>query len=585
MEHRTRTARAGCSCAVGLWSMLFGCSPSPTAEADAGASALPADASLDDASAGMVDASPESARPDSHAPMGTVDATVDATDAPTGVGFPLHVPTCDELTARDPPVFSPPPSDRLGFDDVSDAVGFPAIYGMTASWGDVNDDGWPDVFVPRYASSAAGFGPDGFASEILLNCGGAFHRISVRLPDSGYSEYAYTSAVVDVDRDGRQDLVLGDRSWLTILLAGRAGAEQRLLSDETSLLIVDLDVDGDLDLYVPRFTGANPLLLGAGDGSFVEVTADYPEIVETSARETYAASLLAASADGADDLLYIGNHGAPDALLAVHRPLGFTIIANDLSSFATMGVDHFTTDDGDRVLITASDTRKQWLYELASGVVQDVSDRLPIARAFNTWGVRFEDFDNDGFMDLAIAHGDYHFDPTIDNRLLLLRGLSSTGEEWAAAESEAGPLFDGTTAGNYYSLATADFDLDGCVDMLITSQVTAGPTFAQPIKLLRNRCGYSGHWIGFTMADDPGAHVVATIRGPDGGITTRRFEVRAASGVASRSMNHQVHIGLGDADEIVNVHVRCRDGRQIDIEGSELPIDTHHLRPDICAVQ
>jgi hypothetical protein len=102
----------------------------------------------------------------------------------------------------------------LKFDDVSDAAGLPpGIPGLGVAAGDLNGDGWPDIFL---ASSEGG-------NRLLLNDGhGKFRSLQ---GDEETFAWKFTSpddstcgvAFGDVNRDGRLDIVIGQhfkRPWL-----------------------------------------------------------------------------------------------------------------------------------------------------------------------------------------------------------------------------------------------------------------------------------------------------------------------------------------------------------------------------------
>ena len=101
----------------------------------------------------------------------------------------------------------------LMFEDVSREAGLPAgIPGLGVAAADVNDDGWPDVFL---ASSGGG-------NRLFLNDGrGRFSeapgsRETFAWPTSGGDDMVCGVAFGDVNRDGRLDVVLGQhykRPW------------------------------------------------------------------------------------------------------------------------------------------------------------------------------------------------------------------------------------------------------------------------------------------------------------------------------------------------------------------------------------
>lgn len=91
---------------------------------------------------------------------------------------------------------------------------------------------------------------------------------------------------------------------------------------------------------------------------------------------------------------------------------------------------------------------------------------------------------------------------------------------------------------------------------------------------LRNRCGYSGNWVGFFL-DDPGALV--TVHGARVGEspTTRTTDSQAGSSLASESASEQLQFGLGEDELIMEVEIRCTDGREHRIPAGEIELNVY----------
>ena len=154
--------------------------------------------------------------------------------------------------------------------------------------GDVDDDGWPDLYVTRRG------GPD----RLLRNEGGTFVDVT------GVSGLSHTHTIgaaawADIDNDGDLDLVLtgfaSDRHYLMVNngyghFSEQAEARGVALQSEAvhvgmGIGVGDFDLDGWLDLFVAEWrpdkelgdtADHNRLLRGLGSGYFHDVTNSTP---------------------------------------------------------------------------------------------------------------------------------------------------------------------------------------------------------------------------------------------------------------------------------------------------------------------
>ncbi|HMV66203.1 MAG TPA: CRTAC1 family protein [Myxococcota bacterium] len=145
------------------------------------------------------------------------------------------------------------------------------------------------------------------------------------------------------------------------------------LSDATGASVVDVDADGDLDLYVTRFLQPNRLLINDGTGYFTDGTAAAGLLTE--GRRSEASAWGDMDRDGDLDLV-VGNYGPkPEEGLAV---LGDEFIAGDPS----------------------------WLFRNdGDGTFTDVSDILPpLLQRAHTFMVGWHDLDRDGYPELLFIN-------------------------------------------------------------------------------------------------------------------------------------------------------------------------------------
>ena len=283
-------------------------------------------------------------------------------------------------------------------------------------------------------------------------------------------------------------------------------------------MLSDLDLDGDLDLYVAHDTTPNKLYENrlADDGVFVEQGAD-------AGVDDEGAGMGVASGDGDGD-------GLPDL-----------VTTNQL-------------DERHVLLRNVSDSQLGFVDVGESRGVPD------LGVGSTGWGTSWADFDLDGDLDLVAAAGAIPIsDVESDRELPTL--LENGGSDFVDATATVGLDEVGPRLGR--GLAAADFDNDGDVDI-------AMGTIGGQLTLLRNS-GAGGTWLEVgTLAPTPG--LVVTVELDDG--TEFRREVLVGTSYLSTE-DPRLHFGLGGAERAAQVTVEWPDGTVTtydDVEADQLLI-------------
>jgi len=428
------------------------------------------------------------------------------------------------------------------FTDVTKSAGLDVeLYGMGVAVADYNNDGFPDIFVTCVGQS-----------RLFRNTGkGTFQDVTKSaglLDKQGFS----TSAVwFDYDRDGLLDLFVCNYV--------RWSAEHDVFCS----------LDGKHKSYCTpeAYRGDTCWLFhNRGDGSFEDVTST-SGIFDTSSK-SLGVAMLDFDQDGWPDL-FVANDTQPNKLyrnlhngkfkdVAVEMGLAFS---NEGKARAGMGVDVADFDNSGKpgIVVTNFDNEMLGLYRSNGKTFDDVAMQTGVGSAsLNTlgFGCVFFDADLDGRLDLAVANG--HIDDTVRN----IRGnvgyaqaphlfLNQGKAKFRDVANEVGGGFAQAKVGR--GLAVADFDRDGDLDLLLTTN--NGPAYLyRNDQLTRNR-SLRLQLIGTKSNRDA---IGASVRLYSNGQTQSRF-VRSGSSYLSQC-ELPVTFGVGEQDEVEKVVVDWPSG-------------------------
>ena len=293
---------------------------------------------------------------------------------------------------------------------------------LGAAWGDYDGDGWPDLYL-THAGPNQLFrnNRDGTFSDVTAAAGGA----------GGATQLSTSALWADLDSDGDLDLHVG--VWEDYVGAGEArdlanlyfenqgdgtfteAGTARGLGDAGktyTTLPVDVDGDGDLDLYDANDFGANRLYLNDGSGTFAEATA---ALGLEDDGEGMGLALGDLDGDGRDDLFLTNRADAPTQTnaLFVAQEGGYTEQAGAAGVDRTgwgWGAEFFDLEnDGDQDLFVvngyfASDTRNALFENSGTFPLSDVAPALGVDHLDPARGLVAFDADADGRLDVLVAN-------------------------------------------------------------------------------------------------------------------------------------------------------------------------------------
>ncbi|MEE2776412.1 MAG: CRTAC1 family protein [Acidobacteriota bacterium] len=477
----------------------------------------------------------------------------------------------------------------------SGAFYMPETMGSGVAIFDYDSDGDQDVLLLS-SGPMPGFNGSPVASTLFRNDRSGFIAVTAGLD---IADYAMGVTAGDVDNDGNPDLYITAFGRNQLFVGtGNGSFEERNFAHtvesswSASASFDDLDLDGDLDLYVTRYVDfalddnqicgikerglrsyCHPHVYRGIADTFFEnlgqgVFADRSEHFGFTGARGNGLGVIFGDTDG-DGLrdVYVANDMGPNFLFRSTRDqpatfeelalLSGAALSNDGTPEAGMGVDMGDLDgDGLEDLITTHlDGQTNAVYgNTPAGVFVDrrfVSRLAEPSLPKVGFGVSIADLDLDGFNDVLVANGHiihnvgkYNRGTTFRQQNQVFRNL---GQGVFEEETGAGLLVVESSRGS----ALGDLDGDGDLDVVINNSNARAEVY-------RNLQAGAG-WLHVEPRGSGRYDVGARVTVSRGSVSWMK-ETRSASSYLSQSQS-VASFGLGDREQIDTLQIRWSGGR------------------------
>jgi Tfp pilus assembly protein PilF len=456
---------------------------------------------------------------------------------PQGKALPL-----DGMDGPSDMVFRNLRGDR--FQDVTHSANIREThYSQGVSAGDINNDGFPDIYVANLGQN----------SLFENNGDGTFSEIT---QSSGLNESVWTvsCAIADLNGDGLPDLF--DVNYVQ--------GEQ---------LFTATCLDQNARPVVCRPTVFDPVLdnlwVNQGNGDFLSTRAeaglDLPQgmglgLVIADFNEDFRPDIFVAN-DMTANYLLINNTDSPGGVPKYTEEAFLKGVALDMNGLAQacMGVacSDVNRDGRPDLFITNFARESNTLYlSTQNGIYEDQTQQANLrAPSFEPlgFGTQFIDADHDGWSDLVVMNG--HIDEFINEPYRMAAQIFSGGPGSRFTElssDQAGSLFKEQRLAR--GLAKLDWNRDGRTDFVATD-------LERPLMLAQNTTATNNHSLhlqltGTTSSRDAvGARIDVLVSEGD----ERVLQLTAGDGYES-SNERVLEVGLGEAESVNRLRIHWPSG-------------------------
>jgi hypothetical protein len=426
------------------------------------------------------------------------------------------------------------------FEDVTEKAGLQGVgYGMGVAVGDYDNDGFDDLYVTAFGGN-----------KLYHNNGNGTFTDVTQKAGVGGSGWSTSAAWVDLDGDGFLDLVV-----------------LRYLDWDFDDIWCGEHKEGYREFCHPdHFKPVAPLVFHNNkDGTFTEIA---EKVGLSKPGKGLGVAIADYDRDGHIDL-FVANDSMPEFLYhnkgdGTFEDVGLASgVAADIDgrTYAGMGVDFadYNNDGWPDIVVTDLANQRYALYQNnGDGSFSYTSQSVGIGQmtlSHSGWGVRFFDFDNDGWKDLLVAQG-HDLDtvelnsPNLHYREPMLLA-HNTGHGFVDVSAQSGSVFHQPWVAR--GMAIGDLDNDGRLDAVVTTNDGS-------VHILHNEASTRNHWlllnlIGYqSNRDGIGAEVTIVTNAGS------QYATVSTAGSYLSSGEKRVHFGLGQESVVSRIEIRWPSG-------------------------
>lgn len=493
---------------------------------------------------------------------------------------------------------------------------FNEFLGSGCGFFDYDNDGHIDIYFINGTNQVGNKKDKTLHNMLYRNNGDGTFSDTTAVAGVGSTAYGVGATVGDYDNDGDIDLYItnfgadqlyrnnGDGTFTDIT------KQAQVQNDKwgTSCAFADVDNDGDLDLYITNYAKYNPndeirceekgihiycgphaypaehdtFYKNNGDGTFTDISTIFQA---SKLLPMHGLGVTFGDYDGDGDVdLYVANDQDPNFLFQNQGKNQFLEVAlisgvcyNDMGKEeAGMGTDFGDYNNDGKLDLTVSNyqTETNTLYHnydssffidntIPSGIAE-------VTHGYLGWGIKFIDYDNDGYQDIFVANG--HL---MDNISLLEKHVSYPQKNLLFRNLGNGRFANVKTQNDALVLkkvsrgaAIGDYDNDGDLDILV-SNINQRP------DLLQNVVGNRNNWVQIkVVGKDSNRSGIGTRIKVVAGNHVQYREIQSSGSYLSFH-DLRAHFGVGKAKQIDFLEIRWTSGK-VD-NAQNLPVNNRFL--------